>query len=338
MPTVSVLLPCYNAAETLEEALLSLEKQTLTDFEVIVVNDGSEDRTREIFGEKAKEDSRFRLLSTPHRGIVHALNLGFQACRATYIARMDADDRAHPERLAKQVAYLDENPETALVSCLVKGFPSENLREGFRIYLDWLNGLVTHEKICREIFVESPLPHPSVVFRKEWLEKVGGYQEHGWPEDYDLWLRMYAAGARFAKIPEMLLEWREHPDRLTRIDSRYSLENFIRCKAHYLLHGPIVGRDGILIWGAGMVGRRFSKYLVWEDAPLAGFIDIDPRKIGRTRRGRPIIPPEDLPAWWQRYQNPVLFAAVGARKARPLIRERLSKFGLREGKDWWAVA
>ena len=337
MPLISVLLPVYNAAHTLPEALESLRAQTLTDFEVIAVDDGSTDTTPEILA-RFSRDSRFRSFSQPHQGILPALNAGLAACRAPYVARMDADDRAHPARLEKQAAFLDAHPEVAVTGCLVRAFPAEHVRTGFRIYLEWLNSLTTHADICREIFVESPLPHPSVMFRREWVERVGGYQERGWPEDYDLWLRLCLAGARFAKVPEVLLEWRERPDRLTRTDSRYSLENFLRAKAHYLARGPLAGRDAVIVWGAGMMGRRLSKHLLRQGAPLAAFVDIDPRKIGNTRRGRPIIAPQDLPGWWRRYENPVLLAAVGARGARQLIRQRLTRLGLVEGRDWWGVA
>jgi hypothetical protein len=149
---------------------------------------------------------------------------------------------------------------------------------------------------------------------------------------------MYLDGARFAKLPQVLLAWREHPERLTRTDSRYSLENFLRVKAYYLARGPLIGRDALIIWGAGMMGRRLSKQLARQGAPLSAFVDIDPHKIGRTRRGLPIIAPEALLDWWQRYENPVLLAAVGARGARPLIRAQLQAFGLNEGSDWWSAA
>src|SRR3990172_3586333 len=117
----------------------------------------------------------------------------------------------------------------------------------FRLYLDWLNSLVSDADIRREIFVESPLAHPSVVFLRRWVEQVGGYQDHGWPEDYDLWLRLYLAGANFAKVPEVLLYWRESPERLTRRDGRYALENFLRAKAHYLKRGPLAGGEAVII-------------------------------------------------------------------------------------------
>ena len=146
------------------------------------------------------------------------------------------------------------------------------------------------------------------------------------------------AGWRFAKVPETLLEWRESADRLTRTDSRYSLENFIRAKAHYLALGPLAGRAEVIIWGAGMHGRRLSKHLIRAEVPLTGFVDIDPKKIGRTRRGLPIIPPEELMEWWRQAKHPAVLASVGARGARELIRTRLNKMGLVEGKDWWAAA
>jgi glycosyltransferase involved in cell wall biosynthesis len=338
MPAVSVLMPCYNAANTLPVALESISQQTFTNFQVVLVNDGSTDATQELLKNWAARDARFQLLNQAHQGIVGALHNGLGSCRADYIARMDADDRAHPERFARQVAFLDQHPEIALVASRVQGYPQEELRAGFTIYLEWQNALLHDEDIRREIFVESPLAHPSVMMRREQLENVGGYQDHGWPEDYDLWLRFYLSGKRFAKLPQVLLDWREHPDRLTRQDSRYSLENFLRVKAHYLVRGPLKGKNSVLIWGAGMVGRRLSKHLIRQGAPLTAFVDVDPDKIGRTRRGLPILSSEDLPGWWNKSPNPVVLAAVGARGARTLIRQHLTESGLQEGRDWWGVA
>jgi cellulose synthase/poly-beta-1,6-N-acetylglucosamine synthase-like glycosyltransferase len=338
MPPVSVLLPCFNAEMWLPEALESLAGQTLTDFELVAVNDGSDDATGDILHEWAARDARIRVLTRPHAGIITALNAGLEACSSRYIARMDADDRSYPDRLACQVAFLDAHSTVDVVSCQVKGFPAGQVREGFRIYIEWLNSLIEDANIRREIFVESPLVHPSVIFRRECVQQVGGYQEHGWPEDYDLWLRLYLAGAHFARLPEVLFEWRERPDRMTRTDQRYSLENFLRAKAHYLKLGPLADRDAVIIWGAGMMGRRLSRQLQRQCLPLTVFVDVDWRKIGHTRRGLPIIPVEELLAWWGRFKHPALLAAVGARGARPLIRQQLAQFCLQEGQDWWFAA
>jgi glycosyltransferase involved in cell wall biosynthesis len=335
---VSVLLPCFNAAGTVNEAISSLLKQTLSDFEIVAVDDGSTDATGEHLADWAKHDPRVSVLSLPHGGIIDALNAGFTACRASYIARMDADDRAHPKRLEKQVSFLEAHPNVAVVGCLVEGFPKGEVGEGFRLYLEWLNRLVASDEIVREIFVESPFVHPSVVIRRTWLERLDGYRDLGWPEDYDLWLRMYVAGARFAKVPEVLHYWREHRARLTHTDDRYSAENLLRAKVNYLLQGPLKDRNAVIVWGAGRTGSRISKHLLQEKSPLVAFVDIDPAKIGRTRRGLPILAPEELLEWWRRSDRPIALAAVASRGARSLIRDRLTKMGLVEGTDWWAVA
>jgi glycosyltransferase involved in cell wall biosynthesis len=331
-------MPCYNAAETLDEAIASIRGQSLENLELVSVDDGSTDDTLARLQKWAGRDARVRVLAREHEGIIVALNAGLAACRAPLIARMDADDRSHPERLQRQWEFLRGHEEIAAVGCLVEGYPPGAVREGFRIYLDWLNSLTTPEAIGREVFVESPMAHPSVMMRKEWLEEVGGYEERGWPEDYDLWLRLFLAGALLAKVPERLLWWREHPRRLTRTDSRYSVENFLRAKAWYLARGPLLGRDAVILWGAGMMGRRLAKHLAREGVPLAAFVDIDPKKIGRSRRGFPILAPSELLAWWQQNARPALLAAVGSRGARELIRKRLLEMGLQEGRDWWAVA
>jgi glycosyltransferase involved in cell wall biosynthesis len=338
MPAISVLMPCYNAAGTLEEALSSLERQTLTDFEVISIDDGSTDHTLEILSAWSQKDHRFRVLSNPHTGIITALNTGLAACQAPLIARMDGDDFSHPERLLRQVSFLERYPEISVVGCLVSAFPISEVREGLRHYMEWINSLTTNAQIRRDIFIESPFVHPSVVFKRDCVQQAGGYQDRGWPEDYDLWLRLCLAGVHFAKVPETLFKWRETPLRLTRTDPRYSLENFLRAKTYYLAKGPLIGRDVVIIWGAGWMGRRLGKHLQELNIPLAAYADIDPHKIGSTRRGLPVLSPDELQSSWRQYTNPVVLAAVGTRSSRPIVRARFEMMGLLEEKDWWCLA
>ena len=338
IPRLSVLLPCRDAASTLDEALDSIFSQTFTDFELVAVDDGSTDGSAERLEAWSQKDARLRVLRLAPRGLIEALNAGLSACRAPLIARMDADDRSHPERFAEQVRLLDLRPDLAAAGCLVEAFPAAEVRPGLALYLEWLNGLTTPEAIAREIYVESPLVHPSVMMRRAWCRRVGDYQEHGWPEDYDLWLRMHAAGGRFAKVPRVLFGWREHPGRLTHASPRYAIQSFLQAKVHYLLAGPLAGRGSILIWGAGIVGKRLSKLLLAQGAPIAAFIDIDPAKIGRTRRGLPVVAPQACLDLWRKSPDPILLAAVGARGARAVVREQINALGLVEGRDWWAAA
>jgi len=337
-PSVSVLLPCRNAASTLDEAVESILRQTLDDLEVVAVDDGSSDETPQRLDHWARQDRRLRVLHRPPAGLIGSLSTGLAECRAPLIARMDADDRSHLERFASQAAMLSAGADLAAVGCLVEAFPPEHVGPGLRLYLDWLNSLTTPEAIAREIYVESPLAHPSVMLRADWIRKVGGYQDHGWPEDYDLWLRLHAAGGRFAKVPQTLFYWREHPGRLTHGDPRYSIDSFLRAKTCHLSRGPLLGRQSVILWGAGIVAKKLSRLLLAGGLPLTAFVDVDPAKIGRTRRGLPVIGPQDFGALWRRSPRPVLLAAVGARGARALVREQITSFGLVEGRDWWAVA
>lgn len=340
-PAVSVLMPCRDAAATLDEAMASLAGQTLRNIEIVAVDDGSEDDTLARLRAWAARDPRVApIQNASASGIVGALNAGLARCRADLIARMDADDIAHPERLARQASWLAARPDLAGVSCRVEVFGSgdSGAGRGWRRYVEWINSLLTPEDIDREFFVESPLPHPSMVVRREWLLRMGGYREMGWPEDYDLWLRMRQAGARFGRVAEVLLRWRDGPARLSRTDARYSADRFLRIKAHFLAEGPLRSCDGVFIWGAGRIGPRLARCLEKEGCQPAAFVDIDPKKIGRMRRGRPVISPRALPGRLSQFHRPVVLASVGSEGAREEIRNRLLQMGMREGTDWLPVA
>lgn len=337
-PKVSILLPVYNAEPFLHGCLDSLARQTFHAYEIVAIDDGSTDDSVSVLRQRSSKDDRLRVVSQDHHGLIPTLNRGLELCRGEIVARMDADDIAHPDRLKLQIQMLEEPGGPDVVSSLVAHFPRQSLAEGFQIYEQWLNSLVRHESIMRERFIESPLPHPSVMLRQQELSEIGGYREEGWPEDYDLWLRLAAAGKVFGKVPKVLYLWRHHRDRLTMTDSRYSVERFLTCKAHHLARGPLAEVDQVIVWGAGQTGRRLSKHLIRNSVPLAAFVDIDARKIGRTMRGLPIESTTHLPRLLAAESNTVVLAAVSSRGARALIRERLVDLGLREGDQFWCVA
>jgi len=335
-PTVSVLLPVRNGGRWLEASLASLTRQSLPAFEIIAVDDGSDDNSGALLDDWTARDSRFTVVHQPADGLVAALNRGLEHCRAPLVARMDADDISHPRRLELQAARFGARSEVGVVSCLVRHFPSRSVAKGFRLYEGWLNSLVIHDEIKRERFIESPVAHPSVMIRRDILTGIGGWRDPGWAEDYDLWLRLLQAGVIFDKIERPLFFWREHRERLTRTDARYSVPSFLRCKAHYLVRGPLASSSKVIIWGAGQTGRRLSKFLVDEGAAIAAVVDIDPKKIGGTLRGIEVIAPDGLPSLLD--DDTVVLAAVASRGARDLIRTRLVELGLDEGKTFWCVA
>lgn len=186
VPAVSILLPVFNGERFLADCIRSIQAQSLADWELVAVDDGSTDRTPVILAQRETEDRRIRVLIQDHRGIVAALNTGLTECRAEYVARMDADDRMHPERLERQRAVLEQNRGLDLVGCTVVPHPLDGpLRAGAARYSAWLNAHTTPDALHRAIFVEAPVAHSTYFVRRCLYEALGGYRDQPWPEDYD---------------------------------------------------------------------------------------------------------------------------------------------------------
>jgi len=331
-PQVSILMPVRNEERFLPAALRSIAAQTLTDWELVAVDDGSTDATPAILAEAAGRDPRIRVLRPVERGLVPALNTGLAACRGPLVARMDGDDIAHPRRLADQSAFLAAEPEVGLVATAFRHFPRSGLRVGMLAYEAWQNALSTHEAVLADLFVESPFVHPSVMFRREAVLAVGGYRDFGWAEDYDLWLRLAAAGIRFARLPQALFFWRDRPERATRTMAEYTREAFRACKLHHLCQGLLQGEREVVLAGAGQEGRAWRRSLESEGIRIAAWVDVDPRKVGRTLHGAPILPADEMVPDGRK-----LLITVGTRGARDGVRSWALSAGFREGKDFLCV-
>ena len=362
-PLVSVVLPVRDGAATLDAALRSLAVQTLTDFEVVVVDDGSSDATPRIAREWEQRDERFRLVRGRARsegepsptgpggdgpmssavpaprpsspgGIVPALQRGLAEARAPYIARMDADDRCHPERLGVQLDLLERSPGLAGCGTGVRYVPQSTVTPRAAQYAAWLNSMTTWETVAANIFVECPLAHPTFMFRREVLTAIGGYRDRGWPEDYDLLLRLWRGGHRFVSVPRILLDWGNEPGRLSRNHPSYSLAAFRACRVHHLRHSLLVGREGVAVWGAGPTGKSLALEFQRQGVRVAAFVEVDPRKIGQVIHGAPVCE-----AGGAREFGAVLHVGAVARTAgREPVRKAAREAGLEEGVDFVSMA
>ncbi|MBW3597084.1 MAG: glycosyltransferase [Planctomycetes bacterium] len=335
-PEVSVVLPVRNGAVSVAAAVASVRAQTFSDWELLVVDDGSRDETAAVVSAAAQRDRRIRLLRRPPRGIAEALIFGCAAARGEFIARMDADDWMAPQRLELQSRFLKQHPQTGLVSCRVVYGGDPAVTPGYAEHVAWLNSLDTAESIALRRFVDSPVAHPSVMFRRSVMERLGGYRAGDFPEDYELWLRWHEAGVRFAKAPEELLVWNDPPTRLSRTDPRYRVEAFYQLKCEYLARWlkAEAPRRQVWLWGAGRITRLRFRGLERHGVRIAGYIDIDPAKAGRVLDGRPIVLPRDLPP----REDSFILAGVGVRGARDLIVGQLLDKGWREAEDFLAAA
>ena len=330
-PAISVLLPARNAAGTLREAAQDLlDQEGAPPLELILVDDGSTDATPALCTALAAEDPRVRVLRGAGTGLVDALNLGLAACRAPLIARMDADDRAHPSRLRRQCEWLGAHPRAGAVGSRVRLTPRP-LTPGLQRLESWLDSVVSEDE-CRDArFIESPLVHPSIVFRKAALDAVGGYLDRGWAEDWDLLLRIEAAGFSLGKVDEVLLEWRDSPERLTRTGAVYRTEQMVRLRAFHLASGPLRGRPFDL-WGAGPTGKQLARALEAHGLAPRRFIDIDPRK--QMARGKRVVQAGELGP----PDGALVLCAVGAAGARETIRAALLPLGYLEGEQFLFAA
>lgn len=333
IPQVSILMPVRNEERYLQATLDSLHRQTLTNWELIAVDDGSGDSTPSILAAAASRNSRIHVIRREGGGLVAALNAGLVACRAPLLARIDGDDICHPRRLELQVAYMEEHPDTGLAACNFRHFPRAALKQGMIDYESWQNSLTHHSLVIRDLFVESPVVHPSIMTRRAIMEELGGYQDSGWPEDYDLWLRMAAAGVQFARLPQTLLFWRDHPERATRTMDEYASHAFRACKCHHLLNGFLLGSTDIVIAGAGQEARAWQRLLTAANVTVSTWLDVDPRKIGRILHDAPVISPGEL-----QLNGRKMIVAIGVRGAREQFRNVADKRGWQEGVDFVCVA
>ena len=279
------------------------------------------------------EDAAESVVGRPHTGIVGALNAGIECCSGRFVARMDADDRMSPERLQLQAQALQAEPELCAVGTHVRLFPRAGLGRGLRAYEAWLNSLTCPEQVEQDAFVECPIAHPTLMIRRAALARLG-YRDRGWPEDYDLLLRLLAQRERLGIVPRVLLQWRNHPKRATRTRPEYAQARFVECKAAFLANGILHGRKAYVLWGYGGTGRALCRALTFHNKHPILIIDLHPRRIGQRIGGAQVVPPSDLA---QRVDHPIV-ASVAGLEARCQIRHALTGWGYQEGVDFVVAA
>jgi len=331
MPEVSVVLPVFNAATTVERAARSVLDQTLADIELVVIDDGSTDESAAIV--KNLKDARLKIISQSHAGVVAAANNGTAHASATLIARMDADDVAHPTKLEKQLSWLREH-ELDAVGCQVRIVTSTgDAAKKMARYQRWINDdTLSSEEINALRFVEFPLVNPTILACREYFEL--GFRENDLPEDYDLMLRAAAHGMRFGKTPEVLFNWTDHDKRLTRSSKRYSFAAFTRCRQQHLIAGPLKGITEVDLWGVGRTGKPWLRWLQDQGITVRRAYDINERKVGEQIHGVEIVHPNQMTS----ADSTPLIIAVGASGARQLILPHIQKRGYLPGSNAWFVA
>lgn len=233
MPLISVLMPVYNCDEYVQAAIDSILTQTFRDFEFIIIDDGSKDRTADIVKAAAARDPRIKVISRENRGIVPSLNEALEVATGELIARMDGDDISLPDRFQRQVDYLAAHPDCGLVGTQIMFMdpdgrpiaPMPNPQEHEAIVQTMLDG-------------NESVSHPTVLFRTAVARSIGGYSnQYKHAEDIDFFLRM-AEATTVANMPELLLHYRQHAKSIGRTQTEAQAE------AHYRAICDAAARTG----------------------------------------------------------------------------------------------
>jgi glycosyltransferase involved in cell wall biosynthesis len=257
-PIVSVVMPVLNPHPVyFRQAIESVLNQTFEDWELVIVEDPSPRQAAEIL--KDYPDPRIRHFVNPQRtSLVKQLNSALHEARAELIARQDADDISEPERLEKQVKFMESHPEVAVLGTWLRVIDEDGRTLGFRRYP------CDHDDIVRAMRIYNPIGHPSVMFRRDVALKHGGYQYDRVlvASDYDLWCRMAKSGIKFANLPEPLVRYRIHKGSVKSVKLRDTLRGTIEIKQ---LH---FGADMNFRARLRLVGERLllllpPKFVLW---------------------------------------------------------------------------
>ena len=330
-PLVSILLPARNAAATLPAALASIRRQSEARWECVLVDDGSTDGTRAIAMDAAARDARVRVLAGGGDGLIAALNEGLRQCRAPFVARMDADDLMRRDRLQAQLESLRADSSLSGVGSHVRLFPRPLASTRLGEYESWLNSLRTPEDVRRDAFVECPIAHPTLMLRREAV--AAGYADRGWPEDYDLILDLLTSGRRLGIVPERLLAWRDSARRLSRNHSRYAIDRFTACKAHYLARGFLPGPEYVL-WGYGSTGRSLMRALSACGRTASHIVEVKRSRVGERIHGALVVPVSAV----QSLRGRRVVVSVARQGPRTEVRRAMAACGFVEGVDYVCAA
>ena len=212
-------------------------------------------------------------------------------------------------------------------------FPRAHLTPGRRDYERWLNGIATEEQVLADAFIECPIAHPTLCIRTDVL-RAFSWRDEGWPEDYDLVLRLLTAGHRLAVLPRRLLGWRDLPTRLSRTAPPYALARFVACKAAFLAATFLADSTEYILWGYGDTGRSLRRALLEHGRRPSHIVELHPGRIGQRIHAAPVIRPDDLVAV---PRLPILVSVAGA-GPRAQIRGALDEMGFRETRDYFCTA
>ena len=279
-PLISILVPFKNTECYLNDCLDSIVKQTYTNWELLIVDDGSTDASYKIVQNYADKDTRIHLLSNDGSGIIEALRTGYKKAKGTFVTRMDSDDVMALNKLERMQKSLVSHGQGHLALGHVRYFSKAGIGNGYKRYETWLNALTSQGTNFDEIYKECVIPSPCWMVHKTDFDRCGGFTSDTYPEDYDLAFRFYKQKLKCIPSREVLHHWRDYAMRTSRVDAHYAENSFLELKVNYFLELSHDKEKKIIIWGAGAKGKKVAQLLIEKKKPFEWVCD-NPKKIGK---------------------------------------------------------
>lgn len=329
MPEVSLLMPFYMAEDFIAEALASLQQQSLEDWELIAVDDHSNDQSRKVIEAFAEKDPRIKLFLNPGQGILPALQLASKKARGTFVGRFDADDILPSDRLELMAKVLRGSQAKSIVTGLVQYFSDRPISKGYSRYQNWLNETNLNGESWEEIYRECVIASPNWLMRRSEFLAIGGFEGLQYPEDYDWCFRCYQQGFEVQCLTTTTLMWREHPHRTSRNSEHYQQKAFFRLKLQRFIEWEAF--EELILWGSGRKAR-LTAALLRDMGIRFRWMDLEPDKYPDGIHGHPIEDYRKI----ESHQGLKLLIGVYPNPAeRKDLEDFLISRNLQKGTDYW---
>ena len=329
-PKVSILIPFKNTAHFLSDCLDSILNQTYKNWEVLAIDDNSDDASFELVNTYTDKDSRIKVFSNNGSGIIPALRTAYAKSHGDLITRMDSDDIMKLNRVKTMVQSLQIYGKGHVAVGQVQYFSDRGVSNGYERYEAWLNNLTSAGTNYDEIYKECVIPSPCWMVYREDFDKCGGFEPDRYPEDYDLTFRFYEHKLKIIPCNTILHLWRDYDTRTSRTHEHYAQNYFLDIKLYYFLklhHDP---NRPLVVWGAGFKGKTIAKQLLEKSIDFIWLCD-NPNKIGKKIYNHPLVHFETL----KTLESPQSIVTVANESAQKEIRSYFSSLGQKSMMDFF---
>jgi len=316
---VSIVMPVKNTEQYVEACVDSIISQNYKHWELIAVDDHSDDHCLSILTKYAAQDHRIKVFQNKGQGIIPALQTAYQQTSGTFITRMDSDDLMPVHKISALVSLLKQYGNGYVSTGMVRYFSDDVLMEGYQKYQDWLNDLAITGTHYEEIYRECVIPSPCWMMYKTDFEVIGAFRSDRYPEDYDLCFQMRNHQIKPISAAEVLHLWRDYPARTSRVDAHYSDHRFLDLKIYHYLQYEYDSQRPLILWGAGKKAKEIAKLIDSQSVTFEWMCN-NKRKIGHNIYGHTILSSEIL----SKFSNPQIIIAVAGASTQEEIKSRLS--------------